>query len=54
MLFRSWRETAAAYGEDGARRSVADITGPESLAQVRAFKQMQKQAAKAAKTASGS
>jgi uncharacterized HhH-GPD family protein len=42
-----WREAAGAYGEDGARRSVADITGPESLAEVRAFKQEQKQAAKA-------
>jgi uncharacterized HhH-GPD family protein len=42
-----WREAAGPYGEDGSRRSVADITGPESLAQVRAFKQEQKQAAKA-------
>jgi uncharacterized HhH-GPD family protein len=44
-----WREAAGVYGEEGARRSVADITGPESLAEVRAFKQEQKQAAKAAK-----
>ncbi|MGY1822141.1 HhH-GPD-type base excision DNA repair protein [Geodermatophilus sp. SYSU D00079] len=42
-----WREAAGEYGEDDARRSVADITGPESLAEVRAFKQAQKQAAKA-------
>ena len=48
-----WREAAGAYGEEGARRSVADITGPESLAEVRAFKQVQKQAAKAAKSGSG-
>ena len=41
-----WRETAGAYGEEGARRSVADIDGPESLAEVRRFKQEQKQAAK--------
>ena len=34
------------YGEEGSHRSVADITGPESLAEVRAFKQEQKQAAK--------
>ena len=47
-----WREAAGAYGEEGARRSVADITGPGSLAEVRAFKQVQKQAARAAKTAS--
>jgi uncharacterized HhH-GPD family protein len=44
-----WREAAGDYGTDGSRRSVADITGPESLAEVRAFKQEQKQAAKAAK-----
>jgi uncharacterized HhH-GPD family protein len=44
-----WREAAGAYGEEGSTRSVADITGPESLAEVRAFKQEQKQAAKAAK-----
>jgi uncharacterized HhH-GPD family protein len=43
-----WREAAGAYGEDGSRRSVADITGPESLAEVRQFKQAAKQAAKAA------
>jgi uncharacterized HhH-GPD family protein len=41
-----WREAAGDYGTDGSRRSVADITGPESLAEVRAFKQEQKQAAK--------
>ena len=44
-----WREAAGDYGTDGSRRSVADITGPESLAEVRAFKQEQKQAVKAAK-----
>ena len=44
-----WREAAGDYGSAGSRRSVADITGPESLAEVRAFKQEQKQAAKAAK-----
>ena len=41
-----WREAAGNYGQEGSRRSVADITGPESLAAVRAFKQEQKQAAK--------
>ena len=46
-----WREAAGAYGEDGSRRSVADITGPGSLVEVRAFKQEQKQAAKTAKAA---
>jgi uncharacterized HhH-GPD family protein len=44
-----WREAAGAYGKEGSTRSVADITGPESLAEVRAFKQAQKQAAKAAR-----
>lgn len=46
-----WREAAGPYGEADAHRSVADITGPESLAEVRAFKQEAKQAAKAAKAA---
>jgi uncharacterized HhH-GPD family protein len=44
-----WREAAGDYGLEGSRRSVADIIGPESLVEVRAFKQEQKQAAKAAK-----
>jgi uncharacterized HhH-GPD family protein len=41
-----WRGAAGAYGEEGSRRSVADIDGPESLTEVRRFKQEQKQAAK--------
>jgi uncharacterized HhH-GPD family protein len=41
-----WREAAGDYGLEDSRRSVADITGPESLAEVRAFKQAKKQAAK--------
>jgi uncharacterized HhH-GPD family protein len=45
-----WREAAGDYGLEGSRRSVADITGPESLVEVRTFKQEQKQAAKAAKS----
>ena len=44
-----WREAAGAYGDPGSFRSVADITGPESLARVRAHKQELKAAAKAAK-----
>ncbi|MFC4052313.1 HhH-GPD-type base excision DNA repair protein [Actinomadura syzygii] len=44
-----WREAAGAYGEQGSHRSVADITGPESLAKVRAFKQEMKSAAKNAR-----
>ncbi|WP_327678749.1 HhH-GPD-type base excision DNA repair protein [Kitasatospora sp. NBC_00458] len=46
-----WREAAGGYGEEGAFRSVADITGPESLEQVRAHKQEVKRAAKEAKAA---
>ncbi|SNS85114.1 HhH-GPD-type base excision DNA repair protein [Actinacidiphila glaucinigra] len=49
-----WREAAGAYGERDSHRSVADITGPESLDKVRAFKQEQKRAAKEAKAAKGS
>ncbi|EPH43818.1 HhH-GPD-type base excision DNA repair protein [Streptomyces aurantiacus] len=44
-----WREAAGAYGAPKAYRSVADITGPESLQKVRAHKQEMKAAAKAAK-----
>jgi len=44
-----WREAAGPYGEQNCYRSVADITGPESLAKVRAHKQEAKRAAKAAK-----
>jgi uncharacterized HhH-GPD family protein len=42
-----WREAAGSYGDDGARRSVADVVDPSTLAEVRAFKQEQKAAAKA-------
>jgi len=48
---QGWREAAGAYGEEGSHRSVADITGPESLAQVRRSKQEQKAAAKQEKAA---
>ena len=45
---RGWRQAAGAYGETGSYRSVADVVDAESLRQVRAFKQEQKAAAKAA------
>ncbi len=45
-----WREAAGDYGQEGSRRSVADVTGPESLAEVRAFKQEAKRTAKSAVT----
>jgi len=41
-----WREAAGDYADDGARRSVADATDAESLAQVRAYKKAAKAAAK--------
>lgn len=46
-----WREAAGDYGERNAYRSVADITGPDSLDKVRAHKQEMKRAAKEAKAA---
>ena len=46
---QGWREAAGAYGEDGAHRSVADVTSQETLLEVRAYKQSVKAAAKAAK-----
>ncbi|WP_030609286.1 HhH-GPD-type base excision DNA repair protein [Streptomyces fulvoviolaceus] len=46
---KGWREATGAYGEPKSFRSVADITGPESLTKVRAHKQEMKAAAKAAK-----
>ncbi|MFJ3649468.1 HhH-GPD-type base excision DNA repair protein [Streptomyces murinus] len=48
-----WREAAGDYGEPESYRSVADITGPDSLTRVRAHKQEMKAAAKAAKAARG-
>lgn len=43
-----WREAVGPYGDEDARRSVADVTSPESLQQVRAYKQSVKAAAKQA------
>lgn len=37
-----WREAAGAYGEEGSRRSIADVTSAETLAEVRAFKKAAK------------
>ncbi len=42
-----WREAAGAYGEDGSRRSVADVTDKVTLGEVREFKKATKAAAKA-------
>ena len=46
---QGWREAAGPYGEDGAFRSVADVTSEETLLEVRAYKQSVKAAAKQAK-----
>ena len=40
-----WEEAAGGYAEAGAHRSVADVVDAASLAEVRAYKQAQKQAA---------
>lgn len=44
-----WRDAAGSYGDEGARRSIADVVDPVTLGEVRDFKQAQKKAAKAAK-----
>ena len=43
-----WREAAGPYGEEGSRRSVADVTDADSLAAVRAAKQAAKRAVRRA------
>ena len=44
-----WREAAGHYGDEGSRRSIADVTSAESLQEVRAFKKAAKAAAKEAR-----
>ena len=44
-----WREAAGPYGEEGSRKSVADIVDRASLLEVRATKQAAKAATKAKK-----
>jgi uncharacterized HhH-GPD family protein len=44
---KGWEEAAGPYGEKGTHRSIADITGPQTLEKVRAFKKEMKAAAKA-------
>ncbi|MBE7701762.1 Fe-S cluster assembly protein HesB [Oerskovia sp. Sa1BUA8] len=48
-----WREAAGAYGEEGARRSIADVVDQHSLDQVRETKKAAKAAAKAERAAKG-
>jgi uncharacterized HhH-GPD family protein len=45
---QGWREAAGPYGEEGAHRSVADVTSPETLQRVREYKSSVKAAAKQA------
>jgi len=42
-----WRQVAGPYGDEGVYRSVADVTGAESLAKVREHKQQVKAVARA-------
>jgi len=42
-----WQEAAGPFGAPGSFLSVADVTGPDSLARVRDYKQARKAAAKA-------
>ena len=44
-----WRGAAGAYGDEGSRRSIADVVDRQTLLEVREFKQAAKAAAKAAK-----
>ena len=41
-----WRSAAGAYGDEGARRSIADVVDAQSLLEVREFKKAAKAAAK--------
>ena len=43
-----WREAAGGYGEEGSRRSVADVVDQASLGEVRAYKQALKKTKQAA------
>lgn len=46
LTAEGWREAAGAYGEEGARRSIADVTDDTTLQEVRTFKKAAKAAAK--------
>ncbi|MFC9518968.1 HhH-GPD-type base excision DNA repair protein [Nocardiaceae bacterium NPDC056970] len=46
---KGWREAAGSYGDEGSRRSIADVVDRQTLLEVREFKQAAKAAAKAAK-----
>ncbi|KIQ16596.1 HhH-GPD-type base excision DNA repair protein [Rhodococcus sp. MEB064] len=44
-----WRDAAGSYGDDGSRRSIADVVDARSLGEVREFKKAAKKAAKESK-----
>jgi uncharacterized HhH-GPD family protein len=46
-----WEDAAGPFGQPGTLMSVADITGPDTLAEVRDYKRAKKAAAKAANEA---
>lgn len=48
---KGWRAAAGDYGKAGTHMSVADVTGPGSLQEVRTYKKEAKAAAKQAKAA---
>lgn len=48
-----WRDAAGPYGDEGSRRSIADVVDATTLAEVRDFKQAQKKAAKEKAAAKG-
>lgn len=41
-----WREAAGSYGDDGSRRSIADVVDEQTLTEVRSFKKAEKAAKK--------
>lgn len=43
-----WRDAAGHYGDDGSRRSIADVVDEQTLSEVRAFKKAAKAAARKA------
>ncbi|MHB1912180.1 MAG: HhH-GPD-type base excision DNA repair protein [Acidimicrobiales bacterium] len=51
---KGWAAAAGPFGEKGSLRSVADITGPDTLNKVRAFKKEMKAQAKAEAAQAGS
>jgi uncharacterized HhH-GPD family protein len=46
-----WQDAAGPFGQPGTLMSVADITGPDTLGEVRDYKRAKKAAAKAAESA---